>query len=508
MGKKGLFLKRIILTSLVVFSCIYSQAQQRSNKRGLAYDIPYSEDIAPLSKGISWFYNWGQTPGLKVANVYDNYLEFVPMAWNGLDSNVMKNFYSSHPEAKYILGFNEPNFKSQANLTPTQAAAKWKLIERIASLYNLKIVGPAVNYASSTGAVSENGVVYTDPVQYLDDFFKACPDCKVDYIAVHCYMNNVSALQSYIERFKKYNKPIWLTEFCAYEQNQGLTPDGQKDYLVDALNYLENDTCIFRYAWFIGRNGGGDNAFPYNSLLTKNDRGVLTELGDIYINMSSFDKSLYYTDRDVIQAEDFIDAHSVGLRRVDATSGNLYLNNFYFKDWATYQINLPESKEYEVTMRIACIDETVIQMLDSAGNILSSTEIPATAGLSSWSYRTFRLSLPAGKQRITLKSMGEGCNIDWLSFGKVDTTAIANIVTDVNFHLFPNPVEDILNIETNESNFKILIFDTFGRCLYKAENEKSINMDKLKEGIYLVQLISNSGKKQISRIIKVDTLLK
>jgi len=193
-----------LLCCLITGSNNLSGQQVKSLKRGLAYNIPYAEDLPTLSKGISWDYNWGQTPGLTVASVFDSYMDFIPMAWNGLDTVVMKNFYSTHPNIKYILGFNEPNFLAQANLTPTQAAAKWKLIERIATLFNLKIVGPALNYAPLNGAVKENGITYTDPIQYMDDFIKACPTCRFDYIGVHNYMNNVNALSGDMTRYNPF----------------------------------------------------------------------------------------------------------------------------------------------------------------------------------------------------------------------------------------------------------------------------------------------------------------
>ena len=188
----------LILLSAVITA---SGQQTKSFKRGLAYSIPFVEDLPTLSKGISWVYNWGFTPNFQVAAAIDPYLEFIPMCWSGVDTVQLKAFYSTHPNIKYILGFNEPNFKQQANLTPTQAASKWMLIERIASLYNLKIVGPALNYAPATGAVSENGVTYTDPIKYMDDFIKACPTCKFDYIGVHNYMN--SELAAYFVLWEK-----------------------------------------------------------------------------------------------------------------------------------------------------------------------------------------------------------------------------------------------------------------------------------------------------------------
>ena len=479
----------IFFSLLFTISCF---SQKRSTKRGVSYDIPYVEDVNAMSPGVSWFYNWGTSPKSTIDNYYSNYMEYYPMAWNDVNANALRAFKAKHPECQYLLAFNEPNLVSQANMTPSQAAAKWPDVKAIAQELGLKIISPALNYGTLAG--------YSDPIVWLDEFFRLVPLSDVEGIAVHCYMNNVSALQSFINRFKKYNKPIWLTEFCAYEQNQGLTPDVQKDFMVEAVTYLENDPDVARYAWFIGRSNDGDNAFPYNVLLTKNDRGVLTELGDIYVNMSSFDKNFYYNADDIIHAEKFIDSHSASLRRIDATSGNLYLNDFYFKDWVNYQINIPESKEYDVTFRIACIDGTVLQILDSSGNLLVSNNIPSTGGLTSWDYRTIKVNLQAGKQRITLKSMGEGCNVDWFTLG--NKAAIPPAPSTLLFHLFPIPVKDILNVDTDEENFEVTVFDMQGGCIYKNSNEKMIDSKNWPQGMYLLQLQTKSGKNQWSKIIK------
>jgi hypothetical protein len=485
-------LSKILLIIFIIFLGNITFAQERSFKRGLAYNIPYAEDLPTLSKGISWFYNWGINPGLQVANVFDQYMEYIPMAWNGVNADGLRTFKAKHPECQYLLAFNEPNLTDQANMTPTQAAAKWPAVKAIAQELGLKIISPAMNYGTLAG--------YSDPIVWLDEFFTLVPLSDVDGIAVHCYMNNVSALESFINRFKKYNKPIWLTEFCAYEQNQGLTPDKQKDFMVEAVTYLENDPDVFRYSWFIGRNGGGDNAFPYNSLLTKNDRGVLTELGDIYVNMSSFDKNFYYSVEDTIQAEKFTDSHSASLRRVDATSGNLYLNDFYFKDWVSYQINIPENKEYTLSFKVACVDGTVLQILDSSGNMLTSSEISSTGGLSNWDIRTMKVNLSSGKQQITIKSMGEGCNVDWLTFKEI-TNGTASAETSL-LRLFPLPVKDNLNVETNEENFEITVFNMQGVCIYQNSNQKIIDIKSWQKGMYLFQFLPKSGRKQCLKIIK------
>jgi hypothetical protein len=94
-------------------------------KRGLAYGEASPADQAALVPGIGWWYNWSPTPESPVQSSYGGLgLEFVPMQWGGtVDAATLA---SEIPEgAKYLLGFNEPNFVQQSNLTPQQAAALW-----------------------------------------------------------------------------------------------------------------------------------------------------------------------------------------------------------------------------------------------------------------------------------------------------------------------------------------------------------------------------------------------
>ncbi|WNG34974.1 carbohydrate-binding protein [Archangium violaceum] len=261
-----------------------AQAQTRSPKRGVAYGYHSAEDMKALSAGMSWWYNWASTPDAGAANVYASLgVSFVPMVWGGTP-NADQLAAAIPAGAQYLLGFNEPNFRWQANKTPSQAAALWPILEEVARRRNLKLVSPAVNYCGE--CVSEGGVTYSDPVAYLDAFFAACVNCKVDYIAVHWYACDLSALQWYIGRFKKYNKPIWLTEFaCGDMPHDQITLAVQKKYMTDAVNYLENEPAVFRYAWFSGRN----NEIPNINLLGAS--GQLTELGQLYVSLPSGSQS-------------------------------------------------------------------------------------------------------------------------------------------------------------------------------------------------------------------------
>lgn len=246
-------------------------AQTKSPKRGICGDASPA-DLATLAPFVTWYYDWGVEPP-SVSQGQLSGIEWVPMAWNA-PSN-LTDFENRIPDGSiYLLGFNEPNFKSQANMTPEQAAAAWPGLEAVAAGKGLKLVSPAVNWCGDC----VDGVT-NDPVDWLDKFFAACPGCKVDYIAIHSYAPGSEALRNYLAKFKKYNKPLWITEFAPWDPPK---PDyeGVVQYMKEAIPILENDPDVFRYSWFATRVGIN----PDISLLGAD--GVLTKLGQLYSSMA------------------------------------------------------------------------------------------------------------------------------------------------------------------------------------------------------------------------------
>jgi hypothetical protein len=244
-----------------------------SCKRGIAANDGPTAALAPSvsSPGLAWWYNWAaQSPG------GDPHIEFVPMLWGGgsLGQTIPAG-------SKYVLGFNEPNFNSQANLTVAQAAADWPAVESRAGA--LPLVSPAVNYcgsATDTSRCTEPAI--TDPYTYLADFFAACNGCRVDYVAVHAYVCDLPSLRAYLEGntqtggtmpgFVQFGKPIWLTEF-ACDSTRSIAD--QMAFMQAAVPYLEGNPNVMRYAWF--------NAKPIPSALLTNADGSLTSLGSTYV---------------------------------------------------------------------------------------------------------------------------------------------------------------------------------------------------------------------------------
>jgi hypothetical protein len=230
-------------------------------KRGIAANTAPGTAFFPA---VAWWYNWSaQGSGGNTG------IEFVPMFWGS------GSLSASIPgAARYVLGFNEPNFKAQSNLTATQAASYWPTIEAKAG--GRPIVSPGMNYCGP--AASCNG---TDPYQYLKDFFAACTDCAVDYVAVHWYNCDLPSLRDYLEPgnnlagFEQFGRPIWLTEFSC---DGSASVAQQETYMRAAIPYLEANPKVFRYAWF--------SADPIPSAKLVNADGTPTPLGKVYIELA------------------------------------------------------------------------------------------------------------------------------------------------------------------------------------------------------------------------------
>jgi len=90
----------------------------------------------------------------------------------------------------------------------------------------------------------------------------------------------------------------------------------------------------------------------------------------------------------------------------------------------------------------------------------------------------------------------------YLSGGTLSTDEFATI----NFSAYPNPTNDVWNIETNNANIKTVeIFNTLGRLVETVEvngSEGSIDASNLSSGIYFAKINSESANAETIKLIK------
>lgn len=218
-----------------------------------------------------WYYNWASNSTYYEMNCPSNKLrsnlEYVPMIWGWYNQTLTKDSIPSNSKA--LLGFNEPNFKSQSNLQPSVAVQGWKRIQSIFG--DLTLISPSASPCSGNQCIPN----YGSQTAWFDEFFKLCNNqCKVDYLAVHyyyCHANDlIGSLQSL---YNRYNLKIWLTEFDCPGGNK----TAQTEFIKQVIPLIEEKEWIVRYSWFMDRDNG------YESLLTTDiSKPTLTSVGDAY----------------------------------------------------------------------------------------------------------------------------------------------------------------------------------------------------------------------------------
>ena len=389
----------------------------KSAKRGVSFNFNQITDLPLLSPYISWDYNWGNTPSEEAAMWFDaNEMDFCPMCWNGnYNADKIRAFVAAHPKTKYLLAFNEPNLTDQARMTPAEAAAIWAPVVALAKELRLKLVSPAMNYGTLAG--------YSDPVKWLDEFFvqPGVSIDDIDAIAIHCYMSSPSAVQGYIEKFEKYNKPIWMTEFCAWDPAPSGYPT-QMDYMCSVLHDMETRPSVQRYAWFMPRMGGKVESVPYNQLLTHDYPASLTELGKMYCYFSPMDQSVWLRANRTILAHEYVRVANKAMplrpstdEAAMAAAGRegLMITNFAAGQEIEYQLYLPADSK-EITLRYCSYSNSICEVLVD-GVSQNYIDMPRNGSSTEWIEAGAPLSVQAGKHTVTLKLFSGSCYLSALT---------------------------------------------------------------------------------------------
>ena len=236
---------------------------------------------------LNWWYDWGKVdihgwggdkyscPGKKGPP------GFVPI--------LRKHEYTTAEdlqdfESDTILGFNEPNHKSQDNISPEWTATEWIKIQ--GRYPDKTLVSPC---AAPCGGDGCNG---GDTKDWFTSFFAKCTElggCRVDYLATHIYTCDADYTMVFLkDLYDTYGLKIWLTEFaCPFERD----PEKIKAYMEKVVPMLEAADYVEKYAWFASRfptqdYGAGWFLSEENSLLKKNV-AEKSSLGDLFMSFAT-----------------------------------------------------------------------------------------------------------------------------------------------------------------------------------------------------------------------------
>lgn len=340
------------LMALALAGTIFG-AEAKSFKRGVSENqFQYKAQMEALADGVSWYYNWGMTPSAYLANT--DYMEYVPMCWNdNYNPDKLREWVKAHPETKYLLGYNEPNFNAQAHMTPAFAASKWPELVSVARELGLKIVSPALNYSPDAP--------YNQPDKWMDEFVAIVGLDSFDYVALHNY-GGIGVMKDLCTRFHdKYGKDVWVTEFCLWpnegDANSYTPPATQIASMVESVQWLEQTEWIYRYAWFKAIGNFNSNKGPNYGLLVGGrgeEKRELSDQGYVYKYLSDFDKSKYNDINTVVNATDFVDQQRCSL----AKSGGegmwpIEISVFNSQAFADYQFDIPKDGTYTLILKVS-----------------------------------------------------------------------------------------------------------------------------------------------------------
>ncbi|WP_341720059.1 glycosyl hydrolase [Micromonospora sp. FIMYZ51] len=244
-----------------------SPAAGQVTKKGVA-----TWQFAPTGDGIrdvgaTWYHDWSTANSDVPAAA-----EFVPMIW-GAAFVTDAELATAKRSGRTLLGFNEPDLPSQANMSVDHALDLWPRLQGT----GMRLGSPAVAFGADT------------PGGWLDRFMAGARErgLRVDFIALHWYGSDfgddaAEHLMRYVHAVhERYRLPIWITEFGLIDFSQGAprypSPQQLVTFIAKASAALQATPYVERYAWF-GLPATGEHAAHG---LYRED-GTLTEAGAAY----------------------------------------------------------------------------------------------------------------------------------------------------------------------------------------------------------------------------------
>ena len=222
------------------------------------------ENLSALHAG--WYYDWGTAPVGATPGI-----QFVPMIWSHGNVNPPALHAAVTSGAGVLLGFNEPDVESQANMTVAQAIADWPQLQAT----GLRLGSPAPGTGED---LKTNGWL----AQFMAQI--KARGYRVDFICLHPYQadfdparatENLRHELEYIHN--TYHLPIWVTEYGLVDWHQNTYPDAataarfatMSAAMMHELPYVE------RYAWY--------SLIPHQQTLSlANGDGTLNLIGQAW----------------------------------------------------------------------------------------------------------------------------------------------------------------------------------------------------------------------------------
>jgi Glycosyl hydrolase catalytic core len=239
-------------------------ASQTAPKKGAG--LTYQDCASATEVNAVWEYGWAPSPPDCAG------IENIPMIWGAGDVSATLGGNS-----QWIMGFNEPDSASQANLSPAQAATLWYQIEQ--TYPNRKLLAPAPSGADANWLVDFRNA-------YIAAY--GTPP-RLDGLAVHCYAWYASQCIPFTQQFESWASSwgvpeVWVTEF-SFATTSPSSPSQSLQEAQQFISWLEGQPQVTHLAWFASKIQGTEWWLPpgFDTPLANWSTGQLTSFGTMYL---------------------------------------------------------------------------------------------------------------------------------------------------------------------------------------------------------------------------------
>jgi len=143
---------------------------------------------------------------------------------------------------------------------------------------------------------------------------------------------------------------------------------------------------------------------------------------------------------------------------------------------------------------------TVHRILTPSGDVWRewTHTSPNTYNASYW-YRSYILPANAEHGEWTVEADYEGETISYNFYvGVLATHDLGN----AEINIFPNPATDKINVESDDKNLQLLLFDSQGKLLI-AQEKLTMDISSFPKGVYFLSIEDLNGNTAVEKIIKL-----
>lgn len=257
-------------------------------------------------------------------------------------------------------------------------------------------------------------------------------------------------------------------------------------------NFDASTTIPVGWAVFRGANGNGTN-FDWIVTTPPANVGPSTENA----------KGRYFSPPNCAFArfeagslnEDWLVTPVINLTNYTAASLTFYAGQQYAAAYGTiYLVKVSTTSQTDIDSFVDIATYTEADFTGAGNSPTSNLTAQKTVSLGDYSGEQIYIAF------VMIQNDGDNWSLDDVVVsGTLGTTTFDG---STKISIFPNPTDGIININSNKSFEKSILFDVLGKEVKSFGNEMSLDISGLNSGVYILKIFTTEGTLSSHRIIK------